>query len=71
MHCWHQAVPVERARADDRYGDVEVDTNKSMEVYREWLKLTRPAGPNTGNLRRPLWLAAPSRPTDDAFKLPS
>ena len=27
----------------DRYGDVVVDTAKSMEVYREWLALTRPA----------------------------
>ena len=29
--------------------DVEVDTNKSMEIYREWLKMARPApGPGGG-----------------------
>jgi hypothetical protein len=26
---------VKRAHAGDRYGDVEVDTQKSLEVYRE------------------------------------
>src|SRR6185436_15743371 len=43
MHCWHQAVRVERARAEDRYGDVVVDPNKSMAVYREWVAKSRPA----------------------------
>jgi hypothetical protein len=71
MHCWHQAVRVERARDGDRYGDVEVDTNKSMQVYREWLAMTRPAGPNTGNLRRPSWFARAVRPTDDAYRIQS
>ncbi|MFQ5720145.1 MAG: molybdopterin-dependent oxidoreductase, partial [Acidobacteriota bacterium] len=37
MHCWHQAVHVERSRPDDRYADVYVDTSASMAVYREWL----------------------------------
>jgi anaerobic selenocysteine-containing dehydrogenase len=26
MHCWHQAVRVIRARSEDRYGDIHVDT---------------------------------------------
>jgi anaerobic selenocysteine-containing dehydrogenase len=68
MHCWHQAVKVERAREGDRYGDVEVDTNRSMAVYREWLALTRPA-PGPGGLRRPLWLARAVRPTDEAYRI--
>ena len=69
MHCWHQKVKVEAARAGDCYGDVVVDTNKSMEVYRRWLALTRPApGPN--NLRRPLWFKRPLRPIEDRFYLP-
>jgi hypothetical protein len=66
MHCWHQAVRVERALPADRYGDVQVDTEKSMQVYREWLGLTRPP---TGKLRRPLWLARAVRPADDAYRL--
>ena len=65
MHCWHQVVRVERAAADDRYGDLVVDTNKSMEVYREWLALARPA---TGELRRPLELARAVRPVNGAFR---
>ncbi len=68
MHCWHQKVSIERAHAEDQYGDVLVDTEKSMAIYREWLKMTRPApGPN--GLRRPLWLARPLRPADEMFYL--
>jgi anaerobic selenocysteine-containing dehydrogenase len=68
MHCWHQDVRVEKARPGDKYGDVEVDTNKSMEVYLEWLAKTRP-GPGPGGLRRPLWLARAVRPNDDAYRM--
>jgi hypothetical protein len=67
MHCWHQKVTVTRAHGGDRYGDVFVDTRRSMEVYREWLALARP-GPGPGGLRRPLWLDRPLRPADAAFR---
>ena len=66
MQCWHQKVKVERAHSEDAYGDVVVDTNKSFEVYRRWLAMTRPApGPN--NLRRPLWFKRPLRPVEEKF----
>ena len=68
MHAWHQRVRLTAAEPDDRYGDVVVDTNKSFEVYREWLELTRP-GPGPGDLRRPLWLARPVKPTPDAYRV--
>ncbi len=68
MHCWHQRVRVEKAHDEDKYGDVFVDTEKSMEVYREWLAMTRPA-PGPGGLRRPLWLARPLRPVEETFYL--
>ena len=68
MHCWHQAVRVEPARPGDQYGDVEADTTRSMEVYREWLALTRP-GPGPGGLRRPLWLGRAVRPADEAYRI--
>ena len=68
QHCWHQKVTVAKAGADDRYGDIVVDTNKSFEVYREWLKLARPA-PGPGNLRRPLWLPRPFTPDPSAYSL--
>jgi anaerobic selenocysteine-containing dehydrogenase len=70
MHCWHQRVTVERARPEDRYADVEVDTRRSMEVYREWLALTR-NGPRPGGLRRPPWLARAVRPAPEAYRLPT
>ncbi len=68
MHCWHQKVRIEKAHADDDYGDIFVDTNKSMEVYREWLDMTRPA-PGPDNLRRPLWFARALRPAEEMFYL--
>jgi len=67
MHCWHQRVRVERAGADDRYGDVEVDTAKSMAIYREWVALARPA-PGPGGLRRPLHFARAVRPAPEAYR---
>ena len=41
MHCWHQMVRVEKAGADDRYGDIFVDTNLSFAVYQRWKALAR------------------------------
>jgi anaerobic selenocysteine-containing dehydrogenase len=67
MHCWHQAVRVERAHEGDRYGDVEVDTARSFEVYREWLALAKPA-PRADGLRRPEWLARAVRPSPRAYR---
>jgi anaerobic selenocysteine-containing dehydrogenase len=68
MHCWHQKVTLSPAQPGDRHGDVLVDTEKSHEVYRHWLTLTRPApGPN--GLRRPLWFNRPLRPATEAFYL--
>ncbi len=68
MHCWHQKVTLAKAGPGDRYGDVFVDTNKSMEVFREWLKLARPA-PGPGGLRRPLWFPRPVKPDLSAYKM--
>ena len=66
MHCWHQRVRLEAAGPNHAYGDIFVDTDKSMAVYREWLAMTRPA-PGPDGLRRPLWLPRPLRPVDEAF----
>jgi anaerobic selenocysteine-containing dehydrogenase len=68
MHCWHQRVRIEKPGPDDKYGDIQVDTNKSMEVYREWLEMTRPA-PGPDNLRRPLWFKRPIRPEEHLYYL--
>jgi anaerobic selenocysteine-containing dehydrogenase len=66
MHCWNQKVRLEKASPGDRYGDVYVDTNKSFDIYKQWLAETRPA-PGPGNLRRPLWFQRPFRPKDKAY----
>jgi len=68
MHCWHQKVRLEKAGPDDHYGDVMVDTNRSHELYKEWMARTRPA-PGPDGTRRPAWFDRPLRPVADAYKL--
>jgi anaerobic selenocysteine-containing dehydrogenase len=68
MHCWHQKVRIEKAAAEDKYGDVVVDTNLSREVYRKWLGMARPA-PGPDGLRRPLWFSRPVRPDEETYKI--
>jgi anaerobic selenocysteine-containing dehydrogenase len=72
MHCWHQAVRVTRARTEDRYGDIVVDTEKSHEVYKKWLHLTRPADQiSPDGTRRPYWLLRPLKPAREVYRLPT
>lgn len=68
MHCWHQRVRIEKAGPNDNYGDIFVDTKKSFENYKEWLKMTRPA-PGPGGLRRPLWFNRPLKPATETYYL--
>ncbi len=67
MHAWHQRVRLSVAEAGDQYGDVVVDTNKSTEVFEQWLQMTKP-GPGPDGNRRPLWLDRPVKPTPDAYR---
>jgi hypothetical protein len=71
-HCWLQkAVNVRKAAADEKYGDVWVDTHRSMAVYRKWVEMTRSAVDHSPNgLRRPLWLKRPLKPVEEAYRLP-
>jgi hypothetical protein len=72
VHCWLQkAKGVRKAKHDEHAGDVFVDTNCSMQVYREWLATTRPADKvSPDGTRRPYWLTRPLKPTKEAYKLP-
>ena len=71
-HCWLQrATSVRKAPPGDRSGDVWVDPVRSMEVYREWKALARPASINSPDgTRRPTWLKRPLKPTAEAYVLP-
>ena len=66
--CWHQAVYLEKAHPEDRYGDIYVDSEKSKEVYRRWLEMTRP-GPLENGLRRPEVSDHPYKPDREAYFL--
>ncbi len=72
-HCWLQkATNVRKADVGDRHGDVYVDTAKSMEVYRRWVSLARPATEHSPDgTRRPYWLKRPLKPVRNAYALPS
>jgi anaerobic selenocysteine-containing dehydrogenase len=71
-HCWLQkAVNVRKAAPNEKYGDVWVDTQKSMAVYHEWVGMTRSAVDHSPDgLRRPYWLKRPLKPVKEAYKLP-
>jgi anaerobic selenocysteine-containing dehydrogenase len=72
MHCWHNAVRVKQALPGDQYGDVSVDTDKSHQVYKQWLEITRPADRHSPDgTRRPYWLLRPVRPERPAYDLPT
>jgi anaerobic selenocysteine-containing dehydrogenase len=67
-HAWHQKVRVTKAEPGDQEGDVQVDTARSHEVYKQWLAMARPA-PGPGGLRRPYWLLRPLRPAAEAYRM--
>ncbi|MDQ2760683.1 MAG: molybdopterin-dependent oxidoreductase [Actinomycetota bacterium] len=72
MHCWHQAVRVTRAGAEDEHGDIAVDTARAREVYHQWMAQTRPAGTvSPDGTRRPAWLMRPLKPAEEAFAIGS
>ena len=72
-HCWLQkAVSVRRAEAHERFGEVYVDTNKSMAVYREWVaKAKSSLDVSPDGTRRPLWLKRPLKPVAKAYHNPT
>jgi anaerobic selenocysteine-containing dehydrogenase len=71
-HCWHQKATVRKALPGDRHGDVWVDIALSMQVFRDWLALARPAERHSPDgTRRAQWLKRPVRVTRDAYRLPT
>jgi anaerobic selenocysteine-containing dehydrogenase len=71
QHCWHQAVRVKKAEPDDSYGDISVDAARAREVYRKWLRMTRPADRHSPDrTRRPYWLLRPLKPAREFYRLP-
>jgi hypothetical protein len=51
-------------------GDVFVDTQKSREVYKKWLAMTRPADKHSPDgTRRPYWMLRPLKPAREHYKL--
>jgi hypothetical protein len=65
-NCWLQKVRIEKAHADDKYGDVVADTNKAHEIYKQWKATCRPVQ-GAGKLRRIPWLNRPLAPVKEAW----
>ena len=60
-----------KAGPGENYGDVWVDTRRSMEVYRQWVALTRsPLQHSPDGTRRPAWLKRPLKPVASAYEIP-
>ena len=70
MHCWHQAVRLQKAEPEDKPGDIFVDTQKSRQVYKNWIAMTRPADKySPDQTRRPYWMLRPLKPAREYYKL--
>jgi len=61
-HAWHQKIRIELAGKDDKIGDIYVNYENNMTIYKEWRdKLTRPLDA-TDTLRRPVHMKRPAVP---------
>jgi anaerobic selenocysteine-containing dehydrogenase len=70
-HCWLQKVWLSRPRPDEKYGDVEVDMNKSMAHYQKWNDWAKQRETHPRGERRPLWFKRPLAPRPEHFILQS
>ena len=68
-HCWLQKVKLSKPGPDDRYGDIEVDTDKSFEYYKQWNQWAKDTETHPDGLRRPLWMGRPLTPAPSQFWL--
>mgnify|MGYP002725465364 FL=1 len=66
-HCWLQKVAISKPAANEKYGDVFVDTNKSFAYYKKWNQWAKDREKHPGGLRRPLWMARPLGPPEEMF----
>ena len=72
MHCWHQAVKIQKAKTSAQYGEIVVDTDKAHQIFKSWLETTRPADLySPDGTRRPYWLLRPLKPAKKVYKLPA
>ncbi len=59
MHCWHKKAVLEKVQPGDQIGDVYVDIDNNMKIYRAWRdELARPLDHNS-TLRRPMHIKRP------------
>ncbi len=66
-HCWLQKVRLTKPGPDDKYGDIEVDTDRSFAYFKQWNQWAQEAETHPDGLRRPLWMGRPLTPARDQF----
>jgi len=65
MHCWHQKAILEPASSGEKIGDVYVNYDNNLKVYKAWRdKLTRPLN-SSDKLRRPRHIKRPWVPLSE------
>jgi len=69
-HCWLQKVKLTLPGADENYGDVFVDTDKSFAYFKRWNQWALDKETHPGGLRRPLWMGRPLAPQKSRFYMP-
>jgi anaerobic selenocysteine-containing dehydrogenase len=64
-HAWHQKVSIEKASKKDKIGDIYVNYENNMKVYKAWRdELTRPLAAGD-TIRRPRHIKRPNVPLSD------
>jgi anaerobic selenocysteine-containing dehydrogenase len=61
-HCWLQKVKLSIPSEDERYGDLEVDTEKSFAYYKKWNQWAKDKETHPRGERRPMWMKRPLSP---------
>jgi len=68
-HCWLQKVAISVPNADEKYGDVFVDTERSFAHFKKWNEWAKERETHPDGLRRPLWMGRPLAPSKELFYL--
>ena len=66
-HCWLQKVKLSRPESGEKYGDIEVDREKSFAYYKKWNEWAKERETHPRNERRPLWMKRPLSPKKEHF----
>ena len=67
----YKKIRLSKPGPGEKYGDVEVDTEKSFAYYKEWNQWAKEKEVHPRNERRPLWMKRPLAPKKEHWYIAS